>query len=377
MHRLDYNKGRCLLTLDDRLGRIFQEVETVLARGRLPVLIEGPTGSGKEGVARALHWHGPRRKAPFLPVNCASLDPNLADSLLFGHARGAFTGAIAESIGHFRSAAGGTVFLDEIDKLPMSTQGKLLRFLQDGIVMPVGSSKPVHVDVRIVAASKENTRRMVEVGEFREDLYFRLETDLLVLSGLAERPCDVLFLARRFAAERAKEKDVRIDGLADSASRRLIDWPWPGNVRELENAIESAVLRHSVRCPESPLLDLDDLPAKFALVAANGSIPASTKNNCSGPAQTLHSPRPQATPYDTAATRSAIVEAMPVLGETTVCDVARAVGREKTSVRRELERMECDGLVEMQRRRGRRGTAVRKAPRSNVVVLGQTRREVR
>ena len=375
MHRLDYDRKHCLVTLDEGLGRTFLEVETVLAHGRLPILIEGPTGTGKEGVALALHWHGPRRQRPFLPVNCASLDPNLADSLLFGHVRGAFTGAIAESNGHFRSAAGGTVFLDEIDKLPMAAQGKLLRFLQDGFVMPVGSSKPVHVDVRVVAASKENIRRMVEAGEFREDLYFRLETDRVSLPPLSARPCDVLFLARRFAAAESESLSIRIRDLTVPAARRLVEWPWPGNVRELENAIGSAVLRHRLLTPGKPLLDLSDLPAKFTSGLAGRCVAPDEEGAVVGSAGLIDpilEQRP--VPYDTKGTRSLILGVLASLGDATVGEVARAVGREKTAVRRELQRMQRDALVALVPRKGRRGTLVRLTPPSGAVAPADTGR---
>jgi two-component system NtrC family response regulator len=206
-----------------------------LADSESTVLITGETGTGKEVVARAIHRHGRRCGAPFVAVNCAAIPATLLESQLFGHARGAFTGAIADRAGSFREANGGTLFLDEVGDMDLAMQAKLLRVLQDRVVMPVGG-KPVPVDVRILAATHRDLRTMVASGDFREDLFYRIGVVVVHLPPLRERLSDILPLAEHFLALGGSGKR-----LSAEAAGRLLAHPWPGNVRELRNAIERAV----------------------------------------------------------------------------------------------------------------------------------------
>ena len=205
------------------------------------VLIHGETGTGKELVAHALHQASPRAKQPFHAENCAAVPANLLESELFGHVKGAFTGAIADRKGTFRSAHKGTVFLDEIGDMPLEMQSKLLRVLQDGEVRPVGSNKSSKVDVRLVAASNKDLAAMCAEKSFREDLYYRLNVITLKLPPLRERGADVELLARFFLARQAGELGRELE-LSPAALDLLRSWSWPGNVRELENEIQRAAV---------------------------------------------------------------------------------------------------------------------------------------
>ncbi len=205
------------------------------------VLVTGPTGSGKERVARALHEASRRRDAPFVAVNAAAVPEQLLESELFGYVRGAFTDARADKKGLFVEADGGTLFLDEIGDLPMMLQAKLLRVLQEREVRPLGASKSRAIDVRVVAATHHDLRRAIKEGRFREDLFYRLAVIEIAIPPLRDRPEDILPLAELFL-RRANDRAGRsIKGLSSAAARKLVAYAWPGNVRELENAIERAV----------------------------------------------------------------------------------------------------------------------------------------
>ncbi|CAH2599754.1 DNA-binding transcriptional regulator NtrC [Rhodovastum atsumiense] len=207
-----------------------------LADSEATVLITGETGTGKEVVARAIHRHGRRSGRAFVALNCAAIPATLLESQLFGHARGAFTGATADRAGSFRDADGGTLFLDEIGDMDLAMQAKLLRVLQDRVVVPVGG-RPVPVDVRILAATHRDLRTMVAKGSFREDLFYRIGVVPVQLPPLRERLSDILPLAEHFLALAGSAKR-----LSAEAAARLLAYPWPGNVRELRNAIERAAV---------------------------------------------------------------------------------------------------------------------------------------
>jgi two-component system response regulator GlrR len=224
-----------------------QQMESLLAQAKLvaqsdaSVLIHGASGTGKELLARAIHKASARREAPFVAVNCAAIPEALLESELFGHRKGAFTGAVYDHKGLFQMAEGGTVFLDEIGDMPHALQSKLLRALQEREVRPVGAQVTVPVDVRIVSATHRNLEERVSDNEFREDLYYRLNVVSLTLPPLAQRPEDIVLLAKHFLATTAARyrKDVR--AFAPEALELLLGAPWPGNVRQLANVVEQAV----------------------------------------------------------------------------------------------------------------------------------------
>ncbi len=223
------------------LSKVLALVETV-ASTPSTVLILGETGTGKELVARAIHDRSPRRERPLVRVNCSAISAGLVESELFGHVRGAFTGATSARMGRFEVADGGTIFLDEIGDLPLETQVKLLRVLQEREIEPVGSSRTRRVDVRVIAATNRNLEQEVAAGRFRADLFFRLNVVPIVMPPLREREGDIALLAEFFADRFAREFGKRIDRIAADAMERLFSYPWPGNVRELSNVIERAVV---------------------------------------------------------------------------------------------------------------------------------------
>jgi two-component system, NtrC family, response regulator GlrR len=229
-----------IIGASESMREVFRLMESA-ASTSIAVLIEGETGTGKELVARAIHRAGERAGGPFVAVNIAALSGDLLESELFGHMRGAFTGAVKDRIGLFQAADGGTILLDEIGDLPLGMQVKLLRVLQEGEVTPVGASEPRNVDVRVISATNADLHAAVEAGRFRGDLYFRIAAFPLTLPPLRDRPDDLPLLMDYFIARAAKRHDKRIPGVTADAFRLLASHRWPGNVRELENEVERAV----------------------------------------------------------------------------------------------------------------------------------------
>jgi len=213
-----------------------------IANYRYSVLITGPTGTGKELVARAIHIHSPRSPHPFIPVNCATISGSLFTSQLFGHVKGAFTGAVHSSLGCFRAAENGTIFLDEIGDLDPDCQAKLLRVLQDREVVPVGAHQGVAVDVRVIAATNKDLQKEVEAGRFRLDLFYRLNILSVQTESLKNRVDDIELLTRHFLAKTAVENGLPLKKMSPDALALLKSYDWPGNVRELQNVIERAAV---------------------------------------------------------------------------------------------------------------------------------------
>ncbi|MFN3485582.1 MAG: sigma-54 interaction domain-containing protein [Planctomycetota bacterium] len=207
-----------------------------------PVLLLGESGTGKELFARALHALSARRAGPFVAISCAALPETLLDSELFGHVRGAFTGAVADAVGKFEAAHGGTIFLDEVGEMSQALQAKLLRTLQEGEIQPVGSPRARRVDVRVVCATNRDLEGLVRAGRFRQDLFFRLNVVSLRLPPLRERREDLEPLARHFLEQDARELRRSLSGFSPAALARLRSYDWPGNVRELRNAVRYAAL---------------------------------------------------------------------------------------------------------------------------------------
>ncbi|MFB3816620.1 MAG: sigma-54-dependent transcriptional regulator [Candidatus Methylomirabilales bacterium] len=231
-------------------GAIHKAAETAAT-----VLIAGESGTGKELVARAIHYGSRRSAAPFVPVNCGGIPEGLMESELFGHVRGAFTGAVTSRAGFFLTADGGTIFLDEISELPLGLQVKLLRVLEDKTVFLVGDTRPRRVDVRILAATNKDLERLVAREAFRQDLYFRLNVLAIRVPPLRERGEDVLLLARHFAEKHAAALGRPAPRFADAALAGLLAYPWPGNVRELENLVQRLLVMH-----EGAVIQVADLP---------------------------------------------------------------------------------------------------------------------
>jgi DNA-binding NtrC family response regulator len=229
------------------------------AASTIPVLVEGESGVGKELFARAIHGSGERRSKPFVAVNCGAIPDNLVESILFGHEKGAFTGATERHMGKFVEATGGTLFLDEVGELPLAAQVKLLRALQESTVEAVGGSKPVKVDVRIISATNRKLLDLVKNGQFREDLFYRLHVLPLTIPPLRIRREDIPHLLRHFLARFCAEENRAITGISGEAMAHLAQLDWPGNIRQLENAVYRAVVMS-----ESDQLGLADFPQATA-----------------------------------------------------------------------------------------------------------------
>jgi DNA-binding NtrC family response regulator len=240
------------------------------ASSTIPVLIEGESGVGKELFARAIHGSGERKSKPFVAVNCGAIPDNLVESILFGHEKGAFTGATERHTGKFVEASGGTLFLDEVSELPLAAQVKLLRALQEGTVEAVGGRKPVKVDVRIVSATNRKLLDHVKSGQFREDLFYRLHVLPLTIPPLRARREDIPHLLRHFLARFCAEENRTITGISGEAMALLSQLEWPGNIRQLENAVYRAVV----------MSESDQLgPADFPQAAAHAPAMAETHHH--------------------------------------------------------------------------------------------------
>ena len=253
-----YNFGN-IVGKSKRMQEVFELVKK-MAPSSATVLIEGESGTGKELVAKSIHFNSPRKDKPFIAVNCSALSENLLESELFGHEKGAFTGAIAMKKGRFELADSGTLFLDEIGELSQNLQVKLLRVLQERAFERVGGIRPVPVNIRIIAATNKNLKHETEQGRFREDLYYRLNVLYLVLPPLRDRVEDIRLLVDHMIEKYASERrpDQQVTGVDQDVNRLLYGYSWPGNVRELENAIERAM----VLCPGN-IIRVSDLPKEF------------------------------------------------------------------------------------------------------------------
>jgi len=228
----------------DAMKKVFHLIRQA-APTEATVLLEGPSGTGKELVARAIHGLSNRTRGPFVAVHCAALTPTLLESELFGHEKGAFTGAVARQIGRFEAADHGTLFLDEISEIDPATQVKLLRVLEDRSFERVGGTETLHTDIRVVAATNRDLKAYVEAGKFREDLFYRLNVVDIHLPPLRERAGDIPLLVDRFLKEFAAQNGGKVTGISPAAMRRLEAYTWPGNVRELRNTVEKMVVLSS------------------------------------------------------------------------------------------------------------------------------------
>jgi len=258
-----------ILSQAAEMAPVFRLIERV-ARTDCTVLVRGETGSGKELVAHAIHDRSPRAAHPFRAVNCATLSPTLLESELFGHVRGAFTGAVSDRQGLFKVANGGTLFLDEIGEMPLDIQARLLRVLEERTFVPVGGTKAVTVDVRIISATHKALRREVAAGRFRDDLRYRIRVVPIFLPALRQRHGDVEALTWHFIDRFNDQRLRHIDAIALEAMQALTSYPWPGNIRELRNVIE-----HAFVVGEGPVLSLGDLTPELRGEAPPGDDPLS------------------------------------------------------------------------------------------------------
>jgi len=283
-------KAEGTLTFGDLIIRS-SNMERVISLGKraasshIPVLIEGESGVGKELIARAVQGESERAGRPFVTVNCGAIPENLVESILFGHEKGAFTGAVDKRIGKFQEADGGTLFLDEVGELPLDAQVKLLRALQEGEIDPVGSKRPVKVDFRLVSATNRDMIQLVKEGKFREDLYYRLNVFPIWVPPLKDRLEDVPELARHFLTRFAAEEGKRITDIDENAMRLLTSYTWPGNVRQLENTIFRAVV-----LADGQVLTVSEFPQiaahveGFEATLPDAPAPRTDKGTFEGPA---------------------------------------------------------------------------------------------
>ncbi|MCP3950772.1 MAG: sigma-54-dependent Fis family transcriptional regulator, partial [Desulfobacterales bacterium] len=263
--QIDYGEGfHGIIGKSPAMQKVFNLLEKS-AKSDAPVIIYGESGTGKELAAQAIHELGPRQKAPFIQFNCAALNESLIESELFGHAKGAFTGAYRHHIGRFEAANGGDIFLDEIGDVPPSIQVKLLRVIEARQVERVGDHAPINVDVRIIMATNRNLEALVDEKKFREDLFFRINVIPIHLPPLRERREDIPLLVRAFIDTICNKTGKRITGLSKTAMQQVMEYAWPGNVRELKSALDYAFI-----VAEDCIIQPDDLPVNIQAATVSG-----------------------------------------------------------------------------------------------------------
>ncbi len=344
-------KVKGALTFDDLIAES-AGMHQVIRLGRraagsnIPVLIEGESGVGKEVVARAIQGESERAGRPFVTVNCGAIPENLVESTLFGHEKGAFTGAISKHIGKFQEASGGTLFLDEVAELPLDMQVKLLRALQEGEIDPVGARRPVKVDVRIISATNRDMIEMVREGAFREDLFYRLNVFPIMVPPLRRRAADIGPLVNHFITRFAAEEGRKVRGITPEALDMLRAYAWPGNVRQLENTVFRAIV-----LAEGDVLTVDDFPQIASLVEGyEASVP--------------EAPRPAAEPALPSGREAVIGADIPQVASSGAVSDGVALGisavTEGGHIRR-LEDVEADMIrLALQRYRGQMSEVARK-----------------
>ncbi|MEB2313002.1 MAG: sigma-54 dependent transcriptional regulator [Sorangiineae bacterium] len=316
------------------MQRLFQEIDKV-APTKASVLITGESGTGKELVSRAIHRLSPRKDAPFIKVNCAAIPRELIESELFGHEKGSFTGALAKKRGFFEQAHGGTLFLDEIGDMDLAAQAKVLRALQNGEVVRVGSEHVIHVDVRVLAATNKELSKAVAAGLFREDLFFRLDVFPIAVPALRERKEDIALLARSFTDGFCKDNGLKPKKMDPAVLEALARRRWPGNVRELKNVVERAAILSSdvitiADLPEDPHESPfeDELDAERASGGASGATPPPPQVGANGERLTLRD-------YREAAERSYIIDTLRAF-EWNISKASVVLGVERTNLHKKI-----------------------------------------
>jgi DNA-binding NtrC family response regulator len=300
------------------MREVYRIIDAV-SQNKSNVLVCGENGTGKELVARTIHQRGPWRERPFLAVNCGAFSETLLESQLFGHRRGAFTGAVDDHEGVFQAAHGGTLFLDEITEIPLSLQVKFLRAIQEREVTPLGSSRPVRFDARLIAATNRDIEEAVRRGDFRSDLFYRLNVVAIHLPPLRERREDIPLLVAHFVERFSRDYDIEPKEVTPAAMQKLIDYHWPGNIRELQNAIERAFA-----LSRSPAIDVEDLPAAI-------------RNGASASEPTLASSGEEAFPTLAEIERRAVAAAL-ARARGNKSEAARLLGIDRQRLYRKLEK---------------------------------------
>ncbi|MEZ5679710.1 MAG: PEP-CTERM-box response regulator transcription factor [Erythrobacter sp.] len=257
-----------MVTAAPEMAKVARTIERV-APTNVSVMLLGASGTGKELLAKGVHEASDRKRGAFIAINCAAIPENLLESELFGHEKGAFTGAVKTTEGKIELADGGTLFLDEVGDIPLPLQVKLLRFLQERTIERIGGRKPIAVDTRIVCATHQDLEAMIGVGTFREDLFYRLAEIVVKVPTLAERPGDAVLLAKHFLTRFSEEMNPQVKGFAPDALAAIDSWPWPGNVRELENRVKRAVIMADSKLVSAEDLDLSATDEDGADIALN------------------------------------------------------------------------------------------------------------
>ncbi len=321
-----------------RMLKLFEMLSHVID-SRVTMLIQGESGTGKELVARAIHYEGPRKRGPFVAVNCAGIPDTLLESELFGHERGAFTGAIATKKGRFELAEGGTIFLDEIGEMPPQLQAKILRVIQERTVERLGSTQTRPVDVRIISATHRNLQRMVEDGAFREDLFYRLSVFPVQLPPLRDRQGDVALLARHFLTEACREENKAPKVLSSAALHVLERYPFPGNVRELQNVISRAVLVSEAR--EVSVADLPPTIGDMVRQLPTVGPPVLAEFHTGELSDTLHLLFPELNQLPTVRSmETALIRCAMALAGNKATTAAKALGLSRATLYRRLETLD-------------------------------------
>ncbi len=327
------------------MDALFDTIRGIARIGDTAILIQGETGVGKEGCARAIHYNGPRKSGPLVPVNCAAIPDSLAESMWFGHKKGAFTGATTDKAGYFEAAHGSVLFLDEVGDLSLDSQALLLRALQEKEIVRIGETKPRRIDVRIVSATNKDLLGMIERGEFRRDLYHRLaEEPPLIIPSLRARPGSIAVLIQHFIDHFSRQYKVQVD-MPETVLDVLQAFSWPGNVRQLKSTIKHLVLTVVRRGGKQ--IRQKDLPEEIR----NSQLPQI-------PA-----------PYRSDVLRDAIMRVLGQMQSLSVSDLVDRVGRNRHAISYQLEQMESEGQVRIERRRGRGGNIIHLALNSTHTKL--------
>ena len=336
METLEYGKSKRLITANTVLGEVFRNVRNIFSKTDLPTIIQGETGTGKEGVARALYWHGDRNDKPFVAVNCGGIPEGLVESEFFGHEKGAFSGATSRRRGHFEEANGGTLFLDEIAELPLGLQARLLRVLQEGEIVRVGSSRAISVNVRIVAATNKDLKQLIDDGKFRADLYYRLAAHIIAIPALRDRPEDIESLADLFIREGNERFGTRVIGIKATAIKLLARHSWPGNVRELQNVIWTAVSLHIKNKKQTKINSADLTSVIKQLSEQAENLP----------------------PCRTETLEKVMLTYLTDHGAVSTRDMVKALDRDRFAIMRQVAKLEKSGVVVVKKRMGRNGNLV-------------------